>query len=95
MRPATHSETLSPRGGVFVMDLYGGSSSERPLIHRRRMPGGYVYRWEQGAFDALTRRTRASISFVVGRGAARRLIRRAFSYDWRLWTVRFIAPGSS
>ena len=30
------------------------------------MPGGYTYVWEQDAFDALTRRTRASISFKVG-----------------------------
>eukprot|EP00850_Spirogloea_muscicola_P018133 SM000163S02301 [mRNA] locus=s163:34909:36904:- [translate_table: standard] len=114
---------LSLNGGVFALDLYGGTSSEcalklrRPFgdftvsvaqpLHSPRLsacfsgsrpvkadsyvlpeesvqPGGQ-YTWEQEAFDTLTRMTRISIHFHLIK--SKRVMRRAFTYQWRLWTL--------
>ncbi|XP_020588354.1 uncharacterized protein LOC110030116 [Phalaenopsis equestris] len=74
---------LSKMGGIFVMDLYGGISSERKLRLQRKFPN-FTYIWEQGEFDIISRRTRISLHFHLGK---RWKFRHAFSYDWRLWTL--------
>ncbi|KAJ8499209.1 hypothetical protein OPV22_009761 [Ensete ventricosum] len=74
---------LSKKGGIFVMDLYGGVSSECKLRLRRRF-SNFTYVWEQAEFDIINRRTKISLHFHLGK---RRIIRHAFSYDWRLWSL--------
>ncbi|KAJ6816365.1 uncharacterized protein M6B38_416395 [Iris pallida] len=74
--------TLSRKGGIFVMDLYGGTSSERKLRLQRRF-SNFTYFWEQAEFDIISRRTRISLHFHLGR----KKILHAFSYDWRLWSL--------
>ncbi|KAK1311269.1 hypothetical protein QJS10_CPA08g01501 [Acorus calamus] len=76
-------DVLSKRGGIFVMDLYGGVSSERKLRLQRRFPG-FLYFWEQEDFDIVNRTTRISLHFNIGKN---RTIRHAFSYNWRLWSL--------
>eukprot|EP00850_Spirogloea_muscicola_P002653 SM000010S04291 [mRNA] locus=s10:731897:733900:- [translate_table: standard] len=79
---------LSPNGGVFALDLYGGTSSECALKLKRPFGDFTVsgqYTWEQEAFDALTRMTRISIHFHLIK--SKRVMRRAFTYQWRLWTL--------
>ncbi|XP_011625961.1 uncharacterized protein LOC18441317 [Amborella trichopoda] len=75
--------SLSKKGGIFVMDLYGGTSSERPLRIQRRYPN-FTYIWEQEEFDALSRTTRISLHFNLGKKGT---LRHAFSYNWRLWSL--------
>ncbi|CAJ2654653.1 unnamed protein product [Trifolium pratense] len=77
-------EALSTKGGIFVMDLYGGTSSENKLKLQRRFPN-FTYVWEQAEFDIIQRKTRISLHFHLKK--EQRKIRHAFSYSWRLWTL--------
>lgn len=77
-------KTLSRKGGIFVMDLYGGTSSECELRLQRRFPN-FTYVWEQDEFDIIQRKTRISLHFNLQR--PNRKLRHAFSYSWRLWSL--------
>ncbi|KAG8078535.1 hypothetical protein GUJ93_ZPchr0007g5787 [Zizania palustris] len=74
---------LSKRGGIFVMDVYGGTSSERKLRLQRRFPS-FTYFWEQEEFDIISRQTRISLHFQAGK---KQMLRHAFTYHWRLWSI--------
>ncbi|HET8541283.1 MAG TPA: class I SAM-dependent methyltransferase [Anaeromyxobacter sp.] len=74
---------LAP-GGVVVLDAFGGHRAQKELVERRRIRGGVTYVWEQEAFDPITHRLRCAIHFE---GPGRRRLRRAFTYDWRLWAL--------
>lgn len=74
---------LAP-GGVMVLDVFGGWLAQKPLVERRRIGGGVTYVWEQEAFDPIGHRLRCAIHFELPGG---RRLRRAFRYDWRLWTL--------
>lgn len=76
--------SLSKKGGIFVMDLYGGTSSECELKLQRRFPN-FTYVWEQTGFDILQRKTRISLHYNLQK--PQRKIRHAFSYEWRLWSL--------
>ncbi|KAF0919886.1 hypothetical protein E2562_032164 [Oryza meyeriana var. granulata] len=71
---------LSKRGGIFVVDVYGGTSSERKLRLQRRFPS-FTYFWEQEEFDIISRQTRISLHFQAGK---KQMLRHAFTYHWRL-----------
>ncbi|KAK2643618.1 hypothetical protein Ddye_025381 [Dipteronia dyeriana] len=77
-------ETLSKKGGIFVMDLYGGTSSEQKLRLQRRFPN-FTYVWEQDEFDIIQRKTRISLHFHLQK--QQKKLRHAFSYSWRLWSL--------
>ncbi|XP_077241247.1 uncharacterized protein LOC143881833 [Tasmannia lanceolata] len=76
--------TLSRKGGIFVMDLYGGTSSECKLRLKRRF-SSFTYVWEQAEFDIINRTTRISLHFHLGK--KQQTLRHAFSYNWRLWSL--------
>lgn len=78
-------QTLSKKGGIFVMDLYGGTSSECELRMQRRFPN-FMYTWEQAGFDIVQRKTRISLHFTLQKQQKKKL-RHAFSYSWRLWSL--------
>jgi len=80
---ASALRSLAP-GGVLVLDAFGGWEALRPLRERRRIGGGVTYEWEQVSFDAITHRLRCAIHFRLPGG---RRLRRAFTYDWRLWSL--------
>ncbi|HEV2106170.1 MAG TPA: class I SAM-dependent methyltransferase [Candidatus Eisenbacteria bacterium] len=81
-------------GGVLVLNAFGGTRAERPLVERTRKPAGnapdgtplpaFTYVWEQATFDAVDRRLVAHMHFELRDG---RRLRRAFTYDWRMWTL--------
>lgn len=75
---------LSRKGGIFAMDLYGGTSSEGVLRLQRRFPN-FTYVWEQDEFDIIQRKTRISLHYNLHK--QKRKIRQAFSYSWRLWSL--------
>ncbi|KAK4791926.1 hypothetical protein SAY86_022361 [Trapa natans] len=75
---------LSKKGGIFVMDLYGGTSSEQKLRLQRKFPN-FTYTWEQAEFDIIERKTRISLHFYLQK--QQKKIRNAFSYSWRLWSL--------
>lgn len=69
--------------GVFFLDIHGGYESMKELTERRRC-AGFTYVWEQARYDPLTGGLTCHIHFDFKRGP---MMRRAFTYHWRLWTV--------
>jgi SAM-dependent methyltransferase len=76
-------EGLAP-GGVLVLDAFGGWEAQKKIVEKRRIRGGVVYRWEQESFDPISSHLRCAIHFDLPSG---RSLRRAFTYDWRLWSL--------
>ncbi|XVF69154.1 hypothetical protein PTKIN_Ptkin11bG0058100 [Pterospermum kingtungense] len=77
-------EALSKKGGIFVMDLSGGTSSEQSLRLQRRFPN-FTYTWKQAEFDIIGHKTRISLYFHLQK--QQKKLRHAFSYSWRLWSL--------
>jgi SAM-dependent methyltransferase len=81
-------------GGVLVLNMYGGPGAEKKLVERTRKramnaPDGtplpaFTYVWEHASFDPIHRRLVAHIHFELRDG---RTLRRAFTYDWRMYTL--------
>ena len=71
------------RGGLLVLDLMGGSECHLAVSDRTRMRG-FTYVWEHASFDPITSETTCKIHFELRSG---RIIRNAFIYHWRLWTI--------
>lgn len=71
------------RGGVFMIDLYGGPEAEVEQQERTRLQG-FTYIWDQSSFDPLSFHTVCKIHFEFRDGTR---MRNAFVYDWRLWTI--------
>jgi len=69
--------------GLFVLDIYGGPEAQRGLVEQRRL-SGFTYVWEQGPVDAVSHRCQRTIHFRFKDGSR---MRRAFVYDWRLWSL--------
>lgn len=74
--------------GVFFLDAYGGYDSFRVITEERVIedPDGqdFTYVWEQAHYEPVTGRLVCHIHFDFGDGSR---LERAFSYDWRLWTL--------
>lgn len=74
--------SLAP-GGVFVLDIMGGTQSSALLTERRRCKG-FTYEWEQHSFNSITHDFTCFINFIFRDGTR---MNRAFRYDWRLWSI--------
>lgn len=72
------------RGGIFVLDIYGGPDAMEEETEERAIEGGFTYLWEQKKYVPATGEYEAHIHFRFRDGSE---LRRAFSYDWRLWTL--------
>ncbi len=70
-------------GGVFLLDIWGGSETQI-LQEEEREEEGFAYVWDQDDFDPLTYNTLCKIHFQFKDGSR---LRNAFIYDWRLWTI--------
>jgi SAM-dependent methyltransferase len=76
------------REGIIVLDMVGGwetmqeghNDVRRLRLGRQR----FSYVWEQARFNPITHDCRFHIHFQFDDGSA---LNRAFTYDWRLWTV--------
>lgn len=71
------------REGLFVIDLYGGADSHRALTETRDHDD-FSYVWDQHVFDPIAYRAVNYIHFRFPDGSQ---LERAFSYDWRLWSL--------
>ena len=71
------------RDGILVLEIYGGTEAIDELEESRRCDG-FTYVWDQDRFDPITNRTVCHIHF---RFPDRSKIERAFTYDWRLWSI--------
>lgn len=98
----TAVRTALATDGMLFLDFYGGSDAIKETRERRKIPrarkndegwfppgpgvynGPYTYIWEQEKYNPITGDLRCHIHFRFPDGSA---IRRAFSYDWRLWSL--------
>jgi len=74
-------------GGIFFLDAYGGYDSYRVITEERTIVGDgmeFVYVWEQELYDPISGRLVCHIHFDFVDGSR---LTRAFSYDWRLWSL--------
>lgn len=69
--------------GLFLLDAYGGADSQRTGKEPRRVDG-FTYVWDQNRFDPITHAVTNFIHFEFKDGSR---MRRAFRYEWRLWTL--------
>ncbi len=75
-------KSLSP-GGALFLDNHSGPEAFEDLIEPRRCKG-FTYVWEQKPLNAITNRSKRYIHFRFPDGTE---LKRAFRYDWRIWTV--------
>jgi len=81
-------------GGLFFATLFGGTEAMGTLVEKRRIaasqgPDGgrmpaFGYEWEQARFNPIDHHLLCHIHFVLADGTR---MPRAFTYDWRLWTL--------
>ncbi len=69
--------------GLFVIDVYGGSDAFREMEEKRRV-AGFTYIWDQHSYNPITGDALNYIHYRFPDGSE---IRKAFTYDWRLWTL--------
>ena len=84
----------TPPGGMFFLDAFGGTEAMEEDEEDRKIPSStafdgtkvpkFTYIWEQAAFNPVTHDILCHIHFKLGDGTR---LRRAFTYDWRLWTL--------
>jgi SAM-dependent methyltransferase len=75
-------EGLNP-DGIFLLDAFGGPDAT-DLVKEKTKFDGFTYVWEQAEFEPVTSRILCHIHFKFPDGSK---IKRAFTYDWRLWTI--------
>jgi SAM-dependent methyltransferase len=71
-------------GGLFFLDCYGGFTGQEMLTERRRVRGGFTYIWQQGSFNPIDHAVMNHIHFQFPNKSK---MKRAFSYDWRFWSL--------
>ena len=76
-------EGLNP-GGMIFLEIYGGTDAVRECKEERELDDDILYIWDQHDFDPLTHETLCYIHYHFPDGSK---IKRAFTYDWRLWTI--------
>ena len=74
--------SLRPQG-LFVLDAYGGADAHRTSEEERDLDD-FDYIWDQHRFDPIRHRAINYIHFESPDGSE---LRKAFSYEWRLWTL--------
>ena len=82
------------KDGILFLDAYGGMASTTTNRDVRSIPDGvdvygqpiptYIYEWEHAHYNVVNHDLKAHIHFEFTDGTR---IDRAFTYDWRLWTL--------
>ncbi len=71
--------------GVLFLDAYGGFESFQEITEEQAIEdGAFTYIWEQASYDPISGHLVCHIHFVFPDQSR---LDRAFSYDWRLWTL--------
>jgi SAM-dependent methyltransferase len=69
--------------GVFFLDAYGGYEAFE-VMEDRHDYGRFTYIWDQASYNPIDGHMTCHIHFRFPDGSR---LDRAFSYDWRLWTL--------
>jgi cyclopropane fatty-acyl-phospholipid synthase-like methyltransferase len=73
--------------GVLFLDAYGGYDAFREIVEERAVhddDGSFTYIWEQARYNPIDGAMTCHIHFAFADGSR---LERAFSYEWRLWTL--------
>lgn len=74
-------------GGLFIIDCFGGPACETTNVEETKHRG-FTYLWEQASFDPVSNEAVFYIHFKVKQKSGRwKRIERAFTYDWRMWSI--------
>jgi len=71
------------RGGVLIVDCFGGQAAMEPNVEKTKI-GGFHYFWDQVSFNPITHEALFHIHFKR-QGEPKR--EKVFTYDWRMWTI--------
>jgi hypothetical protein len=69
--------------GIFFLDCYGGYDASHVMKEHTKYDD-YTYTWDQAAYNPITGEILCHIHFKFKDGSR---LKRAFTYDWRLWTL--------
>jgi len=69
--------------GVFFLDMFGGPEAQEEQKEKTKYKG-FTYVWHQAKFHPVTNFIRCHIHFRFPDGSK---IKKAFSYEWRLWSA--------
>ncbi len=72
------------KNGVLVLDMVGGYETMEEDHEDTHRYNGFTYVWDQHRFDPITHDFTCFIHFRFRDGSE---LKRAFRYDWRLWTL--------
>jgi SAM-dependent methyltransferase len=70
-------------GGLLFVDAWGGPDVLQQKTDKTRHRG-FVYEWEQRAYDPISHDIECAIHFAFPDGTR---LQDAFVYEWRLWTL--------
>lgn len=84
-------------GGLLIVNAFGGVEAIRPHLEVHpivtddpTLPPTFDYQWEVAAYDPVRARGDYRIHFAwreSGSRGRRKILRDAFRYDWRLWSL--------
>jgi len=77
------ARTRLKKDGVFFLDCYGGYESFSEQNEERHLDG-FTYIWDTAKYNPISGEVLNHIHFKFPDGTQ---IRKAFTYDWRLWTI--------
>ena len=69
--------------GVFFLDMFGGPEAQEETKEKTKHDG-FTYVWHQAKFHPVTNFIRCHIHFRFPDGSR---IKKAFTYEWRLWSA--------
>jgi hypothetical protein len=76
--------------GLFIVEVFGGTVHTEPgIVDDETRTHGVVHRFHSAALDPVTRGRVYFIDFVDDDGT---VLDRAFTYDWRMWTLDELEP---
>jgi SAM-dependent methyltransferase len=71
--------------GLFFVDLFGGPEAQEETKEKTKYKKkGFTYIWHQAEFHPVTNYIRCHIHFRFKDGSK---IKKAFTYEWRLWSA--------
>jgi SAM-dependent methyltransferase len=71
------------RNGLLFLEIYGGTEAIQAMVEERKFDD-FKYVWDQHSFNPVTHETLCHIHYRFPDGSR---LERAFTYDWRLWTI--------
>jgi len=72
--------------GIFFMDAFGGYEAFQEIEEEREIDDDldFTYTWDQASFNPIDNNILCHIHFDFSDGSR---MEKAFTYDWRLWTL--------